>query len=280
MPNNFHLLLRTGAVAISNIMRRLLSGYAQSFNRRHRRHGHLFQNRYKSILCQEGSYLLELVRYIHLNPLRAKVVADLRCLNSYRYCGHSVLLGKRHLEFQHTDAVLRRFADTVKKAQILYREYVKKSVLQGKRPELSGGGLARSAGGWSAVKMLRKSGLFQKSDERILGDGNFVERVLHQANEQLEHTQSIKDQGHDFQTIVQRVASLLDLSIEEIQSASKCSVIVKARSMVCYWAYTHLGMKQAQLAYKLGVSQPAVCATVQKGQKIIEQNRYDLIIHE
>jgi chromosomal replication initiation ATPase DnaA len=113
-----------------------------------------------------------------------------------------------------------------------------------------------------------------------LGEGDFVERVLHQANEQLEHTQSIKDQGYDFQTIVQCIASLLDLSIEEIRSASKRSVIVKARSMVCYWAYTHLGMKQTQLAYKFGVSQPAVCATVKKGQKIIEQNRYDLIIHE
>jgi hypothetical protein len=160
MPNHFHLLLRTGAVPISNIMQRLLSGYAQSFNRRHRRHGHLFQNRYKSILCQEDTYLLELVRYIHLNPLRAKVVADLRRLNNYRYCGHSVLLGKRQLELQHTDAVLRRFAGTFKRAQGQYREYVKKGVLQGKRPELSGGGLVRSAGGWSAVKMLRKSGLF------------------------------------------------------------------------------------------------------------------------
>ena len=279
MPNHFHLLLRTGAVPISNIMRRLLAGYAQAFNRRHRRHGHLFQNRYKSILCQEGTYLLELVRYIHLNPLRAKVVADLRRLNNYRYYGHSVLLGKRQLEFQHTDSVLRRFAGTVKNARSRYREYVKKCVSQGKRPWLSGGGLVRSAGGWSAVKMVRKSGLFQKSDERILGDGDFVEGVLRQANEQLEHIQSLKNQGYDFQTIIQRVAGLLDLPIEDILSDSKHSVIVKARNMVCYWAYTHLGINQTELALKFGVSQPAVCAAVQKGQKIIEQNRYDLIIN-
>ncbi len=227
----------------------------------------------------EGTYLLELVRYIHLNPLRAKVVADLRRLNNYRYCGHSVLLGKRQLEFQHTDAVLRRFAGTVKNARSRYRDYVKKGVSQGKRPELSWGGLVRSAGGWSAVKMVRKSGLFQKSDERILGDGDFVEGVLRQANEQLEHIQSLKNQGYDFQTIIQRVAGLLDLPIEDILSDSKRSVIVKARNMVCYWAYTHLGINQTELALKFGVSQPAVCAAVQKGQKIIEQNRYDLIIN-
>ena len=76
IPNHFHLLLRTGDVSISSVMRRLLSGYAISFNRRHNRSGHLFQNRFKSILCQEEPYLQELVRYIHLNPLRTKVVGD------------------------------------------------------------------------------------------------------------------------------------------------------------------------------------------------------------
>jgi chromosomal replication initiation ATPase DnaA len=127
--------------------------------------------------------------------------------------------------------------------------------------------------------MFRKSGLFQKSDERILGDGDFVERVLHQANEQLEYTQSLKNQGYDFHTIIQHVVVLLDLPIEDIKSASKHSDIVKARNMACCWAYTHLGISQTELALKFGVSQPAVCAAVQKGQKIIEQNRYDLIIN-
>lgn len=106
MPNHFHLLLKTGAAPMATVMRRLLSGYAQSFNRRYRRHGHLFQNRYKSILCQEETYLLELVRYIHLNPVRARIVPDFRRLNTYPYCGHSVLLGKRRFGFQDTNTVL------------------------------------------------------------------------------------------------------------------------------------------------------------------------------
>jgi putative transposase len=69
IPNHVHLLLRSGLTPISTVMRRLLTGYAVQFNRRHRRHGHLFQNRYKSILFQEDPYLTELVRYIHLNPI-------------------------------------------------------------------------------------------------------------------------------------------------------------------------------------------------------------------
>ena len=84
IPNHFHLLLKTGQVPIATVMRRLLTGYAISYNHRHRRHGHLFQNRYKSILCQEETYLLELTRYIHLNPIRARQVSTLDQLASYR----------------------------------------------------------------------------------------------------------------------------------------------------------------------------------------------------
>ncbi len=95
IPNHFHLILRTGKVPISTVMRRLLTGYAVSFNRRHRRYGHLFQNRFKSILCQEDPYLKELVSYIHLNPLRAKIVVDLKELAKYPYSGHSAIKGKK-----------------------------------------------------------------------------------------------------------------------------------------------------------------------------------------
>jgi len=81
IANHFHLMLRTGDVPIATVMRRLLTGYAVSDNSRHRRYGHLYQNRYKSILCQEGAYHLELVRYIHLNPIRAKLVKDIKALD-------------------------------------------------------------------------------------------------------------------------------------------------------------------------------------------------------
>ena len=71
IPNHVHLLLRTGPVPLGKMMRRLLTGYAVRFNRRHQRSGHLFQNRYRSLVCEEELYLLELVRYIHLNAIRA-----------------------------------------------------------------------------------------------------------------------------------------------------------------------------------------------------------------
>ena len=95
IPNHFHLLLRTGATPLSTVMRRLMTGYAVTFNIRHRRSEHLFQNRYKSVICEEDPYLLELIRYIHLNPLRAGLVNDLTDLDKYPWTGHSAILGRR-----------------------------------------------------------------------------------------------------------------------------------------------------------------------------------------
>lgn len=156
IPNHLHLLLRTGASAIATVMRRLLTGYAVTFNRRHRRHGQLFQNRYKSILCQEDLYLLELVRYIHLNPSRARIVKELKELDKYPYCGHSVLMGKYQREWQEADYILKFYNSRYTIALRRYREYVEKGLGDGRRSDLAGGGLIRSAGGWSVVKAMRR----------------------------------------------------------------------------------------------------------------------------
>jgi REP element-mobilizing transposase RayT len=94
MPSHFHLLLRTGNQPVSKSMRRLLTGYVVNFNRRHRRYGHLFQNRYKSIICEDDLYLLELTRYIHLNPLRAGIVDSVEKLSGYSWTGHSAIMGR------------------------------------------------------------------------------------------------------------------------------------------------------------------------------------------
>ena len=186
IPNHFHLLLRTGNVPISTVMRRLLTGYALWFNRTHRRHGHLFQNRFKSILCQEDAYLLELVRYIHLNPIRAKLVKDLDELSRYPYCGHGVLMGRANNSWQDTQWVLGMFGKKLGAARRAYRIFVAAGIAEGKRRDLTGGGLVRSAGGWEGVKALREEKVYQNNDDRILGNGDFVERVLASAQETMD----------------------------------------------------------------------------------------------
>jgi hypothetical protein len=159
-------------------MRRFLTGYAVTYNLRHRRHGHLFQNRYKSIVCDGDSYFTELVRYIHLNPLRVGLVADLRELERYPYCGHGVILGTVKNEWQDMESVLSQFGSRERDAKSAYQRFVADGVELGRRPELVGGGLIRSAGGWSEVKSQRRRGKQALADERILGRGDFVERVI------------------------------------------------------------------------------------------------------
>lgn len=276
LPNHFHLLLRTGALPISSVMRRLLTGYAVSYNMRHGRSGHLFQNRYKSVLCQENPYLLELVRYIHLNPLRAGIIDDIRSLDKYRYCGHSVIIGTYKNDWQDADYVLGLFASTSAAARRRYKQFVEKGIDEGKRSDLIGGGLIRSVGGWSALKTLRKVGAYQKGDERILGDGDFVDKVLSRAEESLERKYYLKSRGYNFGKVVARVAKLLNLKPNEVLAPGKYKRTVKARSIVCFWAARELGISQNFLAQEFKVSQPAVSMAIRRGEKLVEQYNYSL----
>ena len=229
MTNHVHLLLKTGLAPIATLMRRLLTGYAVSFNRRHRRHGQLFQNRYKSFLCEEDVYLKELVRYIHLNPLRAKVVNDLTALKKYQWCGHSVLMGQVEAGFQDTEYVLKLFGPSIRVARRAYESFVSKGVEQGRRPDLVGGGLLRSVGGWAALKGFRDIGIRIKGDERLLGSSEFVERVLKQADEQLEEKYRLQVNVISLSALVEKVAHYFKIDPEDLKSASKERHITQAR---------------------------------------------------
>ena len=280
IPNHFHLLLRTGNVPVATVMRRLLTGYAVSFNRRHRRSGHLFQNRYKSILCQEDTYLLELVRYIHLNPLRAGIVPELKQLSIYSYCGHSRITGKIQSDWQDVDKVLGMFGKQKKRAIKKYEEFVAEGALDGKKPELTGGGLLRSVGGWQELKALRRLKIHVKSDERILGDSDFVKEVLGSASEDMNRDMNrkfrLKSEGYTFETAVDRVSEIFDIPGHEILSSGKQPQKVKARSVLAYWAVHELGISAIELSLKTGLSQPSVSRSVERGRMIAEEMDIDI----
>jgi REP element-mobilizing transposase RayT len=279
LPNHAHLLLRTGLAPLAAVMRRLLTGYAIRYNHRHCRHGQLFQNRYKSILCQEDTYLLELVRYIHLNPLRAKVVNDLSELDRYPYSGHSIVMGKEEGGWQDRDYVLRYFDRAVGAARRRYREYVEKGIGAGRRPELTGGGLIRSVGGWKKARELAGSGTRLKGDERILGDSDFVLHALDASNESFERRYRLKSQGLTLSGVSKRVSQVLGVAPECVYAPGKYAENVKARSLFCYWAVRELGISATSLARMLGLTQPAVSMSVKRGQAIAEENGF-LLVHE
>jgi hypothetical protein len=258
-------------------MRRLMTGHAAWFNTRHQRSGHLFQNRFKSILCQEDTYLLELVRYIHLNPLRARQVKDYTELGKYPYCGHSVMLGHSSLDWQDTAAVLALFEKKPSTARRRYSQFVQKGIVQGSRSDLTGGGLIRSVGGWTALKTMRRAKVYQKSDERILGDGAFVESTLHAYDESIEKKYLLKSKGYTLDDVVNRVAEILDVAPQFIWSAGKHHKTVEARSLMCFWAVRELGLSMSAIARKLNLSVTAVSKSVTRGDKIAAQKNLSLI---
>jgi REP element-mobilizing transposase RayT/lambda repressor-like predicted transcriptional regulator len=271
IPNHFHLLLRAGTDPVATVMRRLLTGHALWYNRRHRRYGHLFQNRYKSILCQEDAYLLELVRYIHLNPLRARLVEKLSSLDKYSFSGHSVLMDRCRNDWQDTGAVLGLFGEKVSAARRQYRGYVQKGICLGKRDDLIGGGLIRSNGGWANVKAMRRAKIFEKADERILGDGDFVQAVLAGAEEKLKRRYALQAKGVSLERVADRVAELMNIPSSELWMPGKYHQRVRAKSLLCYWANRELGISMAKLSRRMNVSVMAISYAVQRGEKIARE---------
>jgi hypothetical protein len=259
-------------------MRRLLTGYVVSFNRRYKRHGHLFQNRYKSIVCQEDTYLLELVRYIHLNPLRAGLVPHLAALNRYPYCGHSALMGRVNRPWQDVDYVLHSFGKRVRNASRKYLEYVEAGIEQGRRRDLVGGGLVRSLGGWAEAEKLRLRGQDHvKSDERILGDADFVDSVLGHAEEHYVRQCVLRRRGYDLEKVAERVAGIYGIKAGEIFSRGRQQPRVEARSLFCYWAVRELGSSLASLAVRLEMSPAGIGYAVQRGEAIAREKGYEHI---
>jgi len=262
IPNHAHLLVRTGTRLLGRVMRSFLTGYAGAFNRRHKRSGHLFQNRYKSIVVEEESYLLELVRYLHLNPLRAGVVPDLRGLDRYPWTGHSALLGSVPRPWQATKTIIQQFGPTIRRARAAYRAFVAAGIAQGRRPELQGGGLVRSLGGWAVVKSLRRGREHYLGDERILGSTEFVEQLLRDVMRV--HTSAPR--GMSLDTLVARVYRHLGLNPAHLAVGGRSRAVTRARAGIAYWWSEGLGHSGRALAPVLGISPQAVYQAVARGR--------------
>ena len=291
IPNHFHLLLRTGKTPLSKVMRRLMTGYAVTFNKRHKRIGHLFQNRYKSVVCEEDRYLLELIRYIHLNPIRAGLVKDLKELAKYSWTSHSTILGKRKnplipdpskersalsampsaayrpLAEKTLEDVLLHFGDTVKVSRRRYRQFIKNGVDQGKRPDLQGGGLVRSAGGDKRGLLGRRKQEREKGDERILGSGDFVGKVL-AGSDHVEGPKIVR--RIPLLELVDRISGFLETEKDEVLSGNRRIKNCHARDLISFVATKSMGYKFNDIAALLNIHPVSAGRSAEKGRKLVD----------
>ncbi|MCF8383919.1 MAG: transposase, partial [Chlorobium sp.] len=264
LTNHAHILLKSGASGLSTFMRKLLTGYATWYNFRHKRHGHLFQNRYKSIVCEEEPYFLRLVSYIHLNPLRAGLAESLEDLERYPWGGHAVVMNRIRHEWQDRNYVLGYFGKRESSALQAYREFVAEESGRGRQPELTGGGLVRSIGGWSEVKSLRKRQEKQFSDERILGSSEFVKEILddveESVKERLPATAAATEAGERLVSACEEAG----ISVQALQGGSRKRECTELRKRLALKYVLELGMTYAGAARLLGISAAAVNQIVKR----------------
>jgi len=267
MTNHAHVLLKSGAFGLTFFMKKLLTGYAIWFNRRHQRHGYLFQNRYKSIICEEEVYFLKLVSYIHLNPFRAGLVNSIDEMNSYPWCGHAVIINQIENIWQDRDAVLQCFSHKESEAQQAYQEYLIEQSGLGTQPHLTGGGLVRSAGGWSEVFSLKQRGEKQFSDQRILGRGAFVKEILDEAEENIKTRVPVSRSNDNALELLENRCEEAGILSQELKEGSKRRVITAVRKELAVKFIKEMGMSYADAAKLLGISASAVNQIFRRGDR-------------
>jgi putative transposase len=277
MSNHVHLMIRTGTGSLSDIARRLFTGYAIYYNARHKRRGYLYQNRYKSILCQEDIYFEELVRYIHLNPVKAKITSTINQLDRYPWSGHSVIMGNKERAWQDKDAVLLYFGEHKKEAITRYSEFIKDGIDQKPVIDFLGGGLVRSIGGWSQLVGMKRKKDYWRGDERILGDNSFVSRILNEAEERIDRKDRLIQEGWDLAKIAKKACETLNVELESITKRSKSNSLSEARALICYWACRDLGISGKDAARFLAISNPAVTKNIVRGERVAAERGYKLI---
>jgi REP-associated tyrosine transposase len=258
MSNHAHMLLRSGPQGLASFMRKFLTGYAGYYNRQHDRHGHLFQNRYKSIVVEEDTYFKELVRYIHLNPLRASMVDSLAALDRYPWSGHGSVMGYVENGWHETGYVLSWFGKRLKQARRAYRIFVERGIAMGQQPHLVGGGLVRSAGGWSEVKALRRIGMREKGDDRILGSGAFVSQLLSEVDLVKKYRLANIDREKAAFELVEQYCQENGISSLSLSGGSRVRKLSKARNALASRLTDELGLSFTEIARLLGVSTSAI----------------------
>jgi hypothetical protein len=233
MSNHVHLLLELGKIPLSKIMQGVQFTYTQYYNRRYRTVGHLFQGRYKAILCDRDAYLLELVRYIHLNPARLKHPEELA---AYRWSSHQAYLGRNGPLAVETSLVLQQLGNRSGQAAKAYRKFIQ-----------------------DGLNLGHDEHYYQAVDQRFLGDENFIESILKRAPQA-----EIRPAGRSlrFEELLHAISKVYGAT--DLTGISRQRAWAKPRAQLAYLARAWCGMKAIEIARQLNRDPSMVsrlCAT-------------------
>jgi REP element-mobilizing transposase RayT len=257
MPNHYHLVLRCSEKPLKKMMRALNSNYAKKFNKKHGRHGYVFQGRYKSIITQDQNYLKELIRSVHLNPLRADICKSLSELERYQWCGHGASMGRLSNSFQATQSVFKSFGTSPSESRRAYREFLRK-------------GIDTCDEQWLVTMVGRSNAGIEKRDRPecwVIGDRDFVVSVMKKNQQRLALSRKVAEQWN-IGKVLSTVCAENQLPTSEVLKRHRGGRAMLARKKFIYIACRILGFPVASVASFPGVSSPSVSWAINKGEQI------------
>jgi len=226
MSNHLHLLVQVGDRPLGALMQRIGTRFARVIQRSVPTTGHLFENRYHALLVDVDSYLLELLRYIHLNPVRAGLV---RLPDQYRWSSHCVYLGLREQAWVTTDFALSLFDRDVGQARVRFADFVAARLDAPSDPSLYRG---------------------HRRDSRVLGDDRFLEALTAKLGEARPRT--------TLQQLVSAVCHEAGVSFEELAAVSQARRVARVRGVIAARAVDDQIATLSDVARLLGRSVSAI----------------------
>lgn len=223
LTNHVHLLLETPRGNLSKMMQAFQTSYTVYFNKRHGRSGHVFEQRYKALLVDKDNYLLEVSRYIHLNPVAARIVERPQ---DYRWSSYGRYLRGKGISGLKYETVLGYFAGRRGRQVAQYREFVE--------------GRLRGEQKWAEPPVLRGA---------FVGDEDFVEEARKKA------IRSVLEGHYPLKRIVGAVCKVSGVAEEEIRRPGRSEGVQRAREILCYVSRRHSDVGLRELARFLGVKE-------------------------
>ena len=242
MPNHFHLLIDVSRAPLSKAMQSLLYRYAHYYNRRYRKNGHLFQGRYKAILCDRDSYLMELIRYLHLNPVRAGMVSDPA---RYRWSSHGEYLRGRTERGIAVEEGLKLWGTQRGQAIRAYQRFVRDGLEAGHQKEY-----------------------YQVKEQQYLGDDQFVE-VVHRALDDQEETGPVKITMAE---VLQEIVRGAGLSIAVVLNKGRGRKGSRLRAEAAYVGREVGGIGLTEAAKYMGRDQSTMSLAVKRLEEGLEKD--------
>jgi REP-associated tyrosine transposase len=236
MSNHVHLLLETRTIPLSKILQGVTQSYTMYFNRKYKTVGHLFQGRYKAILCDKDAYLLSLIKYIHLNPVRANMA---KALGEYRWSSHRSYVKKGKDDIADTDQVLRMFSEDKSRARRLYMAYVDDGI------------------------EVKKEDIYRTVSQRILGEEQFVDTVMEKIDERFENKR--KHHEYSLKNIVETIGKMRGITLNQLRGKSRNREILTVRKLASL-AAREFGYKGKEIAFFLQKDPSVITRYLKEGE--------------